>query len=30
MPVFLDTSEPDFEPRFAALLDQKREADADR
>jgi histidinol dehydrogenase len=29
MPVFLDTSEPDFEPRFAALLDQKREADAD-
>ena len=29
MPVFLDTREPDFEPRFAALLAQKREADAD-
>ena len=27
MPHFLDTSDPDFEPRFAALLAQKREAD---
>ena len=29
MPQFLDTSDPDFERRFAALLGQKREADAD-
>jgi histidinol dehydrogenase len=29
MPQFLDTTDPDFEPRFAALLGQKREADAD-
>ena len=28
MPQFLDTREPDFEPRFAALLAQKRETDA--
>ena len=28
MPQFLDTRDPDFEPRFAALLGQKREADA--
>jgi histidinol dehydrogenase len=27
MPQFLDTCDPDFEPRFAALLAQKREAD---
>jgi histidinol dehydrogenase len=27
MPHFLDTSDPDFQPRFAALLAQKREAD---
>jgi histidinol dehydrogenase len=29
MPQFLDTRDADFEPRFAALLAQKREADAD-
>jgi len=29
MPQFLATTDPDFEPRFAALLGQKREADAD-
>ena len=29
MPQFLDTRDPDFEPRFAALLAQKREADAE-
>ena len=29
MPQFLATTDPDFEPRFAALLAQKREADAD-
>ena len=29
MPQFLDTRDPDFEPRFAALLAQKREADPD-
>ena len=29
MPQFLDTSDPDFEPRFAALLARKREADAE-
>lgn len=29
MPQFLDTSDPDFASRFAALLAQKREADAD-
>ncbi len=28
MPQLLDTSDPDFEPRFAALLEEKREADA--
>jgi len=27
MPQFLDTTDPDFEPRFAAFLAQKREAD---
>ena len=29
MPAFLDTREPDFERRFAALLAQKREAESD-
>ena len=29
MPQFLATTDPDFEPRFATLLAQKREADAD-
>jgi histidinol dehydrogenase len=29
MPAFLDTREPDFEPRFERLLAAKREADAD-
>ena len=29
MPQFLATTDPDFEARFAALLDQKRETDAD-
>lgn len=29
MPQFLATADPDFEPRFAALLARKREADAD-
>ena len=29
MPQFLDTTDPDFEPRFAALLGQKREAEED-
>jgi histidinol dehydrogenase len=29
MPQFLDAADPDFESRFAALLGQKREADAD-
>lgn len=29
MPLFLDTTDPDFEARFAALLGAKREADAD-
>ena len=28
MPQFLDTSDPDFEPRFVAFLTQKRETDA--
>ncbi|MGB0499207.1 MAG: histidinol dehydrogenase, partial [Rubricella sp.] len=29
MPVFLDTTDPDFETEFARLLGAKREADAD-
>lgn len=29
MPLFLDTTDPDFEARFAAFLGAKREADAD-
>ena len=29
MPQFLDTKDPDFEPRLAALLAQKRESDPD-
>ena len=29
MPVFLSTAEPDFEPRFAAFLAARREAEAD-
>jgi histidinol dehydrogenase len=29
MPQFLNTIDPDFEPRFAAFLDTKREADSD-
>ena len=29
MPQFLDTTDADFEPRFAALIGQKREADQD-